>query len=961
MSASRSLEERLTEKRTRFEDAIRGSWIWEALGRDDKQSEFVSIHAQLELLVGWARGARGAWPGIEVSDSVRSLEQDLVLEAEKLLDELHTRFGDGPPKDEAVAQRRRDYLGETLSKMRVLRGELAAVLAVFIERDPAKDPRDESAGEKAGAATKATPSRRSTHQEDEIKDAALRQLVFAADQNFASAGPEVPLALAILCCAPLYAVLAWQGYHPMFASAAPNDSPAGIIATAGLEVARLLAVLWIPVLGAFSVRQYLRDRRNWVLGFFDDPAQDLRQLAAAMTVALIAGLFALVALAILWAFLVASSDGRFQILLFSGAIPFLLFYPSMILITLPAVGFSLMAADARDRHEGFPAFVYALMGAALVAAAWWAHLDFWYGGLTCTEDVTFARDAFASQRCMAFYGSADIIIMPLLTLFTAFFFGNPERRTARETMRRDGSWRGPRWRATTPLLLMAIGGLCLAGSCARAPSPRPMVVNVVMPAAQPVSMGTRGLPPKPEQGEPEPPPTLPARQKPIPVRLGFRADAEPFSFRRDDDDRDENGFEYKGYTADLCHEVFSAPRFEITEVPVTGTDRFTKLRDGSIDVLCDPVTLRYSDPERRGIYSPVVFTSSISFLKHPALQPRKRVEIAYLAGSTSDAVARRLCEADYFAAVDVKSRKWLQGDCAASWAVGRLGELDMVRKRMGELSAEAARLDAEAASLAAADPRSERARSLAHENREEVGHLDERAKKLQLEALGSTRLAVNLWVRYNKSEKEEEYKSWSSVEDIPEVGNLDAVTCSDECVKSIMDAFSKLKYENECSVNDSGGGANYKFCPMQSHDDIISWFCSPRIMEGPPELIYLGDRDLIVGKLRTWNKFHPACEVESASGGEDLTYEPYALLINETKPELVMAAQRGIYSFFSRREHANRAFAEYFKGQKMSSPLAYLFLLNGVEQENSFTLPDQEPEITLVPSAAASPGPNRPD
>ncbi len=39
----------------------------------------------------------------------------------------------------------------------------------------------------------------------------------------------------------------------------------------------------------------------------------------------------------------------------------------------------------------------------------------------------------------------------------------------------------------------------------------------------------------------------------------------------------------------------------------------------------------------------------------------------------------------------------------------------------------------------------------------------------------------------------------------------------------------------------------------------------------------------------------------------------------------------------------------------MSPALAYLFLLNGVEQENSYTLPDQKPDITLVPSLSASP------
>ena len=70
-------------------------------------------------------------------------------------------------------------------------------------------------------------------------------------------------------------------------------------------------------------------------------------------------------------------------------------------------------------------------------------------------------------------------------------------------------------------------------------------------------------------------------------RIGYRADAKPYSFRN------ENG-QAAGYIVDLCLEVAAALRAELNTnikvefVLVPADLRFESVRDGKIDILCDP-------------------------------------------------------------------------------------------------------------------------------------------------------------------------------------------------------------------------------------------------------------------------------------------------------------------------------------------------------------------------------------
>jgi ABC-type amino acid transport substrate-binding protein len=67
------------------------------------------------------------------------------------------------------------------------------------------------------------------------------------------------------------------------------------------------------------------------------------------------------------------------------------------------------------------------------------------------------------------------------------------------------------------------------------------------------------------------------------IRLGYRADAKPYSYR------DAQG-QPAGYIVDLCLEVAAAiqPKPRVEFVLVSAEQRFEAVRDGRIDILCDP-------------------------------------------------------------------------------------------------------------------------------------------------------------------------------------------------------------------------------------------------------------------------------------------------------------------------------------------------------------------------------------
>lgn len=123
-------------------------------------------------------------------------------------------------------------------------------------------------------------------------------------------------------------------------------------------------------------------------------------------------------------------------------------------------------------------------------------------------------------------------------------------------------------------------------------------------------------------------------------------------------------------------------------------------------------------------------------------------------------------------------------------------------------------------------------------------------------------------------------------------------------------------------------------CERDDHDALIEWFCSDADLGLRNDKVYFGDRDIIVGKLAEWEKMGRSCE-RVRDSKRSFTYEPYALLISKADVELAGFVQRRIFEIFSHRSGARALFYKWFpEGTTMSEPLAWLFLLNGVADEN---------------------------
>ncbi|KUL94371.1 hypothetical protein DK26_15300 [Bosea sp. WAO] len=91
--------------------------------------------------------------------------------------------------------------------------------------------------------------------------------------------------------------------------------------------------------------------------------------------------------------------------------------------------------------------------------------------------------------------------------------------------------------------------------------------------------------------------TLSRIEKTGTLRLGFRADAPPYSYRSGDGSP-------SGYMVDLCREISEvvkkstgATKLKVEFVEITAADRLEAVRDGKIDVLCDPTSMTMSRRE----------------------------------------------------------------------------------------------------------------------------------------------------------------------------------------------------------------------------------------------------------------------------------------------------------------------------------------------------------------------------
>lgn len=235
------------------------------------------------------------------------------------------------------------------------------------------------------------------------------------------------------------------------------------------------------MLTAFAVRQYYYDEGTWVARESREGSTYVEQRLAVVGLAFVVSVVCLSAVAALWAFFIAKDVSSFKAILVEGRNPFLLFYPSMALVTLPLVWLTLTAADARadsrsaaDVQAGSrsaakdctycrSAVVYGVASAALIVAFLGLHLAFWYGWAPCRPHAVFLTDMFAAA-CFLNYGGLDYFVMPILAYLAAVVFGNP--RPASHLLRR---WRlTQRGKVQAAMLALALVSLCLAAPAALA-------------------------------------------------------------------------------------------------------------------------------------------------------------------------------------------------------------------------------------------------------------------------------------------------------------------------------------------------------------------------------------------------------------------------------------------------------------------------------------------------------------
>lgn len=143
--------------------------------------------------------------------------------------------------------------------------------------------------------------------------------------------------------------------------------------------------------------------------------------------------------------------------------------------------------------------------------------------------------------------------------------------------------------------------------------------------------------------------------------------------------------------------------------------------------------------------------------------------------------------------------------------------------------------------------------------------------------------------------------------------------------------------------------ATYVMCGKDSHDELIEWFCS----KNERNKAYFGDREIILAKLADWKALGRPCD-GVRDPVQTFTYEPYALLISKHDPELISFVQQRVYELFSHRSGIEALFAKWFPRQKMSPALAWLYVLNGVMQEERLLSGPKDYRTAYSAAAAAA-------
>ncbi len=929
-----SLAEMLERFRRNWWDQIDGNpRVKRLLGkRTSRTRELLSLLSELELLIVWAKTTRGSWPGAEVSARVRETETKFVDKADALLNSFQRRLqetGDSNATDpantanpdlHASETRFDDYISDVMKEATSVRFELVTLLAIFLERDP--DFRGPARAPKPGQA----------HPID-----ALADLLLETDRPDAvGSGPEAGLLLSLIPVFILFAASAWQGAQELVSQYVETTNLAGVLLTALVETLKIASLTWLPLLAAFSLRQYRWDTKDWVGAQQDWDYRNssrLSQMMGCLALALAASVIGLTGVAMLRAFAIAQNANHFNSLLFGGSAPFILYYPTLAVTLLPMVPICLAAADARA--HGRPVLGHAVLCAASVLVLSIAHSWFWDPGW---PGECFRAETIATAACSRRSDTLSRLILTVLAFLASWNLGQPGfSRTRRRINRKQAEF----------------------------------VCAVLMAATFALST-----------------PVF-ARD----VRVGFRDNIEPFSYLVGDG---HGKAHHIGYLADLCHEIFSVGEYTIEEVSVTTAERF-KLVNGEtvgdkkpVEVLCDTVTMRFSglsisangdsgdDADGRSkrdwnsIYSPIVFASGVSYLvrySRDATTYAGDVVIGYVSATTAADVAFKSCQVDFFKGLAPTQRKALYERCRfldAAAAVRRRIEMLLPDNPGPRASAPASSVkampgDASVSPEKELPPGFKASLEKALQSAQILAGISIQPDTTSFLPLPSQEMASNLITTVGKI-------CGSSPNTSGDQTAPSIVLCDDALKSDPLKLISAAVTDPRCpSANPPEkkelGEADkkkrswreYHFCPMKDYGDLIQWFCSPNPGLRP---VFMGDRELILGKLDSWNARNTPCAVEQLIGAEYLTYEPYALLVSRDDPELVQFVQRRVYQIFSHRSTATARFASYFPKRSMSSALAYLYLLNAVDPEQGYLVPcnthDKAKSAATGPPSAAS-------
>ena len=651
----------------------------------------------------------------------------------------------------------------------------------------------------------------------------------------------------------VYAAAIFFNHHAPFTGG--NHTRVSVVAIAATyEVLLICAVFLFPLMAAMNYRFWRKVayRNRWEqLHMLDFEQKSMLQVLSATVLAFVVSVIGLTLLAVAQAGIVSRGTSEFHRLLVDAGIPLL---QASLGLTGVTVIFCLAVLFAVEERENLraaaasnggkskasrtgPAIAASLrflglgvLTALAVLGYLVAHTYFWISQVVdppfCGNGGFFLElfrpriwmDGTSLAWCSRWYGLTSLVLYSLLAFLAVTVLIPKQRRQPSGRTRRAAASRRPSQE------VMPAG--------AAAPRHGTAAVLLVTVLILTLTVGN-ALGQDREAATPDSPVSMVTDRTAV---VGFRSDTPPFSYLRQFGDEKR----YAGYLAQFCNLIFAGDAthaWTMVATTVGAHDRFERLvrhpdehwtagqpidDDTKVDMLCDPITLRYSAElsERPGasrtdgIFSPIVYVTGVSHLARSS--GGSNASLGFVAGTTAGRVAVEACSRD--------------------------------------------------------------------------------GLRIRDQSAG-----------FDPDTVENCRKSAARAEEMPFVPGVAG------CQRIHFD-FAKAEYE---------------LCAFNSHTALIEWFCSKEVTS---KRFYFGDKDLIIGQYEAWQEAGHVCDGVTTDY-PFRTYEPYALLISKVNPDLVQFVQRRIYEIFSDREQVLGLFAGNFRGKAMSTPLANLFNLNGVEDK----------------------------